>query len=298
MASGRRLDWQRDGLDWPNRDASSFVSAAGLRWHVQQAGQGPVLLLLHGTGASTHSWRALLRPLARHFRVVAPDLPGHAFTDPLPLHRLSLPGMAGAVTALLRRLDVAPAFVVGHSAGAAVALRMTLDGGMAPQGIISLNGALKPYGGSAGRVFSSMAKVLFANPLVPWMFAWSAGDGGRAEQVIRNTGSSLDREGMALYARLFQSPNHVGGALGMMAGWDLTTLNRDLPRLRVPLLLVGAERDRAVAPSQAERVTTLVPGARSLILPNLGHLAHEENPQAVCDLILAEARRVHVLPPA
>ena len=74
------LSWERDGRDWPNREASRFVEAGGLRWHVQQMGRGPVLLLLHGTGASTHSWRALLPLLAKSFTVVAPDLPGHGFT--------------------------------------------------------------------------------------------------------------------------------------------------------------------------------------------------------------------------
>ena len=99
--------WQRDGGDWPNREASRFVRAAGLLWHVQVMGQGPVLLLLHGTGAATHSWRAMLPLLARHFTVVAPDLPGHGFTDAPATARLSLPGMTwredeSAIEALLR----------------------------------------------------------------------------------------------------------------------------------------------------------------------------------------------------
>jgi magnesium chelatase accessory protein len=45
------LVWNRDGGDWPNREASGFVEAAGSRWHVQKMGQGPPLLLIHGTGA-------------------------------------------------------------------------------------------------------------------------------------------------------------------------------------------------------------------------------------------------------
>ncbi|MFN5717015.1 MAG: alpha/beta fold hydrolase, partial [Bradyrhizobium sp.] len=74
------LVWSRDGTDWPNRNASVFVEAAGIRWHVQRMGEGPSLLLIHGTGAATHSWRDMLPLLARHFSVVAPDLPGHGFT--------------------------------------------------------------------------------------------------------------------------------------------------------------------------------------------------------------------------
>jgi len=83
-----RLIWERDGRDWPNRSASRFVSAAGLRWHVQQFGTGPVALLVHGTGASTHSWRGLAPILAESFSVVAPDLPGHGFTEAPAADRL------------------------------------------------------------------------------------------------------------------------------------------------------------------------------------------------------------------
>ena len=48
-----RPTWEHDGRDWPNREHSRFVTAAGLRWHVQVAGQGPDLLLVHGTAAAT-----------------------------------------------------------------------------------------------------------------------------------------------------------------------------------------------------------------------------------------------------
>ncbi len=104
--SMRRPRWEVEGRAWPNREASSFVQAAGLRWHVQRMGQGPELLLIHGTGAATHSWRGLAPLLARHFTILAPDLPGHGFTDPLPGHRLSLPGMAQALGWIARQARI------------------------------------------------------------------------------------------------------------------------------------------------------------------------------------------------
>ncbi|MFC7690366.1 alpha/beta fold hydrolase [Paeniroseomonas aquatica] len=127
-----RPQWENDGRDWPNRAASRFVQAGGLRWHVQQAGEGPVLLLVHGTGAATHSWRGLLPLLARRFTVVAPDLPGHGFTTAPAGGRLSLPYMARALAALLAALGQRPELVAGHSAGAAILARMALDGAIAP----------------------------------------------------------------------------------------------------------------------------------------------------------------------
>ena len=131
------LVWSRDGADWPNRDASNFVEAAGIRWHVQQMGEGPSLLLIHGTGAATHSWRGLLPLLAQHFSVIAPDLPGHGFTQSPPSHRLSLPGMAADLGALLRKLEVRPEIAVGHSAGAAILARMCLAGRIAPRLLVA-----------------------------------------------------------------------------------------------------------------------------------------------------------------
>lgn len=80
----RTLDWQRDGPQWPHHQRSRFVQDGGLHWHVQTFDgpdpQAPWVLLLHGTGASTHSWRDLAPLLARRLRVLALDLPGHAFT--------------------------------------------------------------------------------------------------------------------------------------------------------------------------------------------------------------------------
>jgi magnesium chelatase accessory protein len=74
-------------MDWPHRTASRFVSAGGIEWHVQVMGKGPCALLLHGTGASTHSFRDLAPALAPDFSVIAVDLPGHGFTGTPPSRR-------------------------------------------------------------------------------------------------------------------------------------------------------------------------------------------------------------------
>ena len=98
--------WEREKRTWPNREMSRFVHAAGIRWHVQQAGSGPALFLLHGTGASTHSFRDLLPALARDFTVVAADLPGHAFTESVRAAGYSLQGMSDSLAVLLDTLQV------------------------------------------------------------------------------------------------------------------------------------------------------------------------------------------------
>ncbi len=272
--------------DWPNRERSRFVRAAGLAWHVQVAGSGPVLLLLHGTGAATHSWRDLLPLLAERFTVIAPDLPGHGFTEAPAARRLSLPGMARDLRALLWTLGQEPAVAVGHSAGAAIALRMSLDGQLHPRAVVGLNAALLPLGGVAGQMFSPLARMLTGLPLLPDLFAWRARGAGTVEKLLRDTGSRLDARGVALYGRVVREPGHVAAALGMMAHWDLQPLVRDLPRLAPKLLLITGAGDRTIAPADSERVRAMVPGASLATLPGLGHLAHEEAPAETARLIL------------
>lgn len=289
LFGGERPRWESDGRDWPNREASRFVEAAGLRWHVQVMGDGPVVLLLHGTGGASHSWRAMAPLLAERQTVVAPDLPAHGFTAPPVPWRMTLPAMAEAVAGLLRALDLSPALVVGHSAGAAVAIRMALDGHVAPDRIVSLNGALLTLQGPAGHLFLPLARLVVLNPLVPRLVAWRARDRAAVERMIGRLGSTIEPEGVEFYRRLVNRPGHVAGALAMMANWNLAPLGRDLPRLAVPLRLVVGERDLAVPPGDADRVQALLPSAEIVRLPGLGHLAHEEAPAETVRLVLAPA---------
>jgi len=286
---GDRLQWEIDGRDWPNRSASRFVKAAGLQWHVQQfgpaPGEAPVIALLHGTGSSSHSWRDVAPRLAEHYSVVVMDLPGHAFTTMPPNAEQSLAGMSRNVAALLHELKISPTVIAGHSAGAAVAARMILDQSISPAALVSLNGAFIAFGGLAGQFFSPVAKLLAAGSVASRFFAWQANDPAIVQKLVRTTGSLLDDVGMDLYARLVRSPGHVSAALAMMAHWDLEPLERELPRLSLPVWMVAAENDTTVPAIQAAQIARRLPRSHQVLWPMLGHLAHEESP-AQCVALL------------
>lgn len=285
-------EWNVEGRDWPNRATSRFVDTGRMRWHVQIAGTGPVLLLLHGTGAATHSWRDLMPLLAEHFTVVAADLPGHGFTTGRPSGGLSMVGMARGVGELMAKLDLAPDMVVGHSAGAAIALRLVLDGVVAPKGVVGLNPALMPFPGLAAKLFPALARMLFVNPFAPHIFAAMARGPGEAGRFLeRSTGSRIDAAGVDFYRRLFATSEHCAGALTMMAAWDLEALARDVPRLAVPVLFVTGAGDAAIPLASVNEAAGLIAGARVELLPGLGHLAHEEQPESVATLIGDFARQ-------
>jgi len=286
-----RLVYGRDKQEWPHRAASRFVSAGGVDWHVQMMGEGPVLLLLHGAGASSHTWRDLMPELAKHYRVIAPDFPGQGFSSlPRRSAAFTLPGMARAVADLLSALQAVPALIVGHSAGCAVGVRMTIDKLVAPKAIIGINAALLPFH-AVNTLYSGLAKLLALNPLVPWFVSSQARQPRTVERLIQETGSKLDETGVALYRHLAQNSQHVAGTLRMMANWNLDELRSVLPKLDVPLVLMVGSRDTTIDPDRAHDIRRLLPGTEVMNVQGLGHLAHEEKPQLYTAEVLSFGQR-------
>ena len=271
--------------DWPLRAASRMVDAAGSRWHVQRMGEGAKLLLIHGTAASTHTWRGLMPLLAERFDVLAMDLPGHAYSERLRDQSMSLPSLAGALSELLARVGFSPNCIVGHSAGAAIGIRMVLDETVDPCPIVGINAALLPFGGPMRHVFAPLAQFFANTRLMPAVVARRAADVRSIERMLAGTGSELDAAGTGYYQRLLRRETHVAAVLAMMASWELRPLLDDLGRLRTPLHLVTSSGDKAVGPSQADTVAGLVNEVTVTRISGLGHLAHEEQPEQFAQLI-------------
>ncbi len=281
------MDWAAHAAHWPLAEHSQFLNAGGIRWHVQRLGQGPVMLLLHGTGSGSFSWRGLMPLLAQHFTVVAPDLPGHAFTSRGPEGALSLPGMSEGLRALMLQMDLSPEVIVGHSAGAAIAAHMALQHGrMARCTLIGLNPAWLPLPGVASWLFGPAAKLAAINPLSAWATAKMAARPGAIAQWVARTGSTLDAQGLDLYARVLSNAGHVHGVLSMMAAWRIKPLAARLHELQVPVCMAIGAQDQTVPPALAKQACGLMPHAQVWLQPGLGHLAHEEDPVGTAQQIL------------
>jgi len=182
-------------------------------------------------------------------------------------------------------LNVAPGLVVGHSAGAAIALQCVVDNRFSPSRVIGLNPALAPFRGLAGVIFPPLAKLLALNPVVPWLFTSLPGSRTQARRMIDSTGSTIDPEGLALYTRLFTRTDHVDGALAMMALWDLTSLLKVLPDISIPIDLLVGEGDKMVPPQEAIDLAARLDGITTHKVPRLGHLMHEEDPAQFAAMI-------------
>ena len=105
---------------WPNREKSKFIGVDNYAWHIQKFGAGSTrLLLIHGTGASSHSWFPLTETLKLEFEILSLDLPGHGFTRALKRQKKQLNIIVDQINSLLKEIDFYPDLILGHSAGAA-----------------------------------------------------------------------------------------------------------------------------------------------------------------------------------
>ena len=279
------MDWARDRAIWPNAEASRFVACPPHRWHLQEAGTGPTLLLLHGAGGATQSWRHLLPALVRDFHVVAPDLPGQGFTRLGARMRCGIAPMAEDLRRLCEAEGWAPVAIVGHSAGAALALELARR--MPVGHVVGINAALGKFEGVAGWLFPLMAKFMALNPLVPPLLARLAGGRDRALELLASTGSRIEPQGVALYQRLMSDKDHIDGTLAMMSQWDIGALLAALPDLDLPVTLLVGTADGTVPASVSERAARRLPNAQMVRFEGLGHLVHEEAADAVADAIRA-----------
>ena len=281
------MQWANYRSTWPHAQHSQFIQAGGIQWHVQIMGQGPVLLLLHGTGSGSFSWRGLMPLLSAHFQVIAPDLPGHAFTSRGPEGSLSLQGMSEGLRALLLQLNVTPSIIGGHSAGAAIAANMLLQQrALSQTQLIGFNPAWLPLPGLPSLIFRPAAKLAAINPVSAWATAKLASKPAMIEKSILQTGSQLDAQGLALYQSVFSHSGHVHSVLNMMAAWQLDTLSKSLPQLQNKVSILVGMQDQTVPPSMAHAACKLMPQARVFEQHGLGHLAHEEDPAGTAQLIL------------
>ena len=271
--------------DWPYRAASRHIACKPHLWHVQEVGEGPLVLLLHGAGGATHSFRHLIPLLIPHYRIVALDLPGQGLSVLGARGRCGLDPVAEDIAALIHHQGWQPFAIIGHSAGAAIAQRLAEI--LPLNAVVGINSALGAFEGVEGWLFPVMAKALALTPFVPSLFSKLAGTPTQVRQLIATTGSTLDEEGLALYLHLMQKPAHVSATLAMMAQWNLTPFLRRLKDQKVPSLLLTASNDRAVPPTVSARAAQVMPNATWHDIAGYGHLVHEEAAELVAAPILA-----------
>jgi len=278
---------KRIPLDWPNRQHSSTVSVGGLDWHVQLTGKGPVVLLLHGTGSSTHSWSDLIPLLEADAQVLVPDLPGHAFTLGAKLEDLTLDEIAHSLQLLIEQLGIeTPLIVVGHSAGAPLALRFAVGSSKPPKLVIALNPSFIPPPAVYTSFFGPLLGPITRSSTLSSLLASLSPSLGMVDKLLDSTNTILPETRRVYYRKLFERSEHVRGSMNFMAAADIHKVLVEANLYRGKLICVLGNQDAWIPVKPLEKIILDYFPAAEIVKWEGGHIMHELEPNKVAQLIL------------
>ena len=260
-----------------------FIEVEGIRLHLLEQGEGEPIVLIHGLGGSTFSFRFTIPALAERYRVVALDLKGFGYSARPPKGDYSLTAQAELVVGLMNQLGIERTAIVGHSMGGGVAMRIALA---SPERVSRLI-LVDSVGGSTEerrRRFGFLAR-----PFLPFVAAFALGRSKAFERGLRRAvhdPTFVTAEVVEGYTRPFRVKGHLRSLESFVASGRR---DGDLPLedISQPALILWGEHDRWLPLAQGEELARRIPGARLDVVPAAGHLPLEEQPDYCNAAILA-----------
>jgi pimeloyl-ACP methyl ester carboxylesterase len=255
----------------------------------REAGEGPVLLLLHGMAGSSRAWRDVMPSLAERYRVIAPDLLGHG-ESAKPLGDYSLGAFASGMRDVLGVLGVERATLVGQSFGGGVAMQLAYQHPEVCERLVLVDS------GGLGREVSLLLRAVtlpgaeFVLPVVFPAFVKEQGDrvsrfllrhgvrSGRAAEIWLACRSLTESDNRRAFVRTMRSVIDPGGQ-------SVSAMDRLYLAAAVPTLIVWGADDPIIPVAHAHAAHDAIPGSRLEILEGVGHFPHVESPERFVALL-------------
>jgi len=287
------LNWQPDrpvsALEgrWA-KEPSKFVEIDGLRIHVRDEGpktDTSPLVLLHGTSASLHTWDGWVEGIGDKRRVIRLDLPGFGLTGPPPDGDYHLEAYVRRIVALLDSLGVERFALVGNSFGGAISIAIAHAHPARVTKLVLVDAAgykvdsvSVPIGFRIARtpVLGRLAQVTLPRSLI--------------ESSLRNVYGDPSKVTPELVDRYFELTLREGNRRALVERFRQAPpgeLESRIPELRLPTLILWGGRDRLIPPAYGERFEHDIPGSKRVVFDELGHVPHEEAPEATLAAALA-----------
>ncbi|MBK1642926.1 alpha/beta hydrolase [Chromatium okenii] len=266
---------------------SHFLDTNGFRVHYQRFGSEPTLIvLLHGSFLSVRSWRHVTAELAQHATVVAIDRPLCGKTSrPVPktggAALYSAEAQSDLVAAMIEQLGFTRAIVIGHSTGGTVSLLTALRQPERVQALV-LVGAMVYSAYATSKLPAPMLKMMTAaKPLFARLMRVMIGVFyTKALRALWHRQELLTEADIAAYRADFMAEAWDRAFLESFLATKPLGLDTQVPGLTLPTLVITGAHDRAVKPEESERLAAAVPNAQLVVIPDCGHIPHEETPAA------------------
>lgn len=260
---------------------SKYADLGGYRLHYHEAGRGRPVLLIHGYGDSSYTWRHNIGPLVQAgFRVIAPDLPGLGASGIPPGYTFSAEAFADQITALLEHKGLDRVHVVGNSLGGNLALYLAVRRPSRVDRIVPVDPAAYPdprhgtYESLARRpITAKLLKPFFCVPAVRFALKKCYHDPDLVSEAM-----------VSERAQVLRRPDFPENMVRIGANYFSSSFKELLPgykNIKAPVLIVWGDTDRLLkAETYAERLHRDIPGSSLVIIKEAGHTPHEEQPRA------------------
>jgi pimeloyl-ACP methyl ester carboxylesterase len=257
-------------------------------------GQGKPMVLIHGLMTSSYSWRYVLEPLAKHYRVFAPDLLGSGASEKPLDYRYSVANQARFIAAYIRSIAKEPVYLVGNSLGGLYCLRALLDDESLARRFVIMHSPGYPLARTA------VSSVLFRTPALGsgarWLIAQAAHRHPKwfiAKNVHYARKDMMSHEETQEYGRIFDTFEHAS-VFAKILDESLTAKEHAgvIARLRsappkLPVLLLWARKDVMVPPEFGPKYHADLPGSKLVWFDDASHFMHVDTPQRVVDELVA-----------
>ena len=266
-----------------------FLDLHGDRVAYLDEGSGEAVVLLHGVAGSSQTWRALIRPLSRKYRVIAPDLLGHGNSSK-PRSDYSLGALSALVRDILDELGIARATIVGHSLGGGIAMQFVYQhpdyvdrlvligsGGLGPDVGLTLRLASLPGAELVLPVIAARRLLSPGDRVLSWLRKMGV-ESPRGEELWRHYSSLSDGPTRRAFLRTLRSVvDHRGQAVSALGKLNFRT--------DFPVMAIWGERDNMIPVRHAYAAQEVRPDVRLEVLADVGHFPHAERPGEVAELI-------------
>jgi pimeloyl-ACP methyl ester carboxylesterase len=267
----------------------AFVQAGDTRMYYQKAGSGEVpIVLVHGFGASSFSWRENLNPIAEAgYTVYAPDLRGFGLSNKGWDKSMSQDAQADRLKAFLDAQGINRAVLAGNSMGGGIVTNFALRYPDRVRGLVLVDPAI--YGGANSGIASALIGLPGIQRWGQHVVRLILADNDRNADTIKSAwfgGSKVTPDVLSGYRRALQTPAWDISLLALLRDGMSNNLGPRLKELNVPTLIVWGEHDTWISPTNATKLNQDIAGSQLAIIKNAGHVPHEEKPEEFNGLVI------------
>lgn len=260
---------------------SQFIAIDGMQVHVRDEGvkQDPMpIVLIHGTGASLHTWDGWVEELKQTRRVIRFDLPAFGLTGPEPSNNYKIERYAEVVVAVLDKLNIAKAVLAGNSLGGYISWAATVLYPERIERLILVDASGYPYDTKSVPIgFKLSQNPLTASLLNNFLPI------GLVRRSVENVYGNPELVSDELVERYYQLTLREGNRKALKQRFVQTQpgpIANEIPNIKVPTLLIWGEKDLLIPVKFGKRFDKEIPNSKLVVFPELGHVPHEENAQA------------------